>query len=111
MPGKGSCSSVVVGAAWGQVRTAFTGALKRASITGFRFQDLRHTFASHFVMREGSLTDLQEILGHADYKMTRRYAHLSPKHLQATMQRMEGLTSTTAAGAVVSEDAVALVRD
>jgi integrase len=68
-------------------------ALKRAQISGFRSHDLRHTFASHFVMREGSLTDLQEILGHADYKMTLRYAHLSPKHLQRTMERMEGLTT------------------
>jgi integrase len=79
------------GAAWGQVRTAFSQALTRAGIKGFRFHDLRHTFASHFVMRGGSLKALQEILGHADYKMTLRYSHLSPAHLRADMDRMEGL--------------------
>jgi integrase len=85
------------GAAWGQVRTAFTQALSRASITGFRFHDLRHTFASHFVMRGGSLKALQEILGHADYRMTLRYSHLSPAHLRADMDRMEGLTPSASA--------------
>ena len=35
------------GTALGQIRTAFTRALARADIKGFRFHDLRHTFASH----------------------------------------------------------------
>jgi site-specific recombinase XerD len=73
------------------------GALKRAGIKGFRFHDLRHTFASHFVMRGGSLKTLQAILGHADYKMTLRYSHLSPAHLRADMERMEGLTASPGA--------------
>jgi integrase len=80
------------GAAWGQIRTAFATALTRAGIAAFRFHDLRHTFASHFMMRGGSLYDLKEILGHSDIKMTMRYAHLSPQHLRAGMERMEGLT-------------------
>jgi integrase len=74
----------------GQVRTALTQALTRASIMGFRFHDLRHTFASRFVMRGGSLKALQEILGHADDKMTLRCSHLSPAHLRADTDRMEG---------------------
>ena len=81
------------GRRWGQVRTAFEAALDRAGIAGFRFHDLRHTFASHFVMRGGSLADLKEILGHADIKTTMRYSHLSTTHLRASMERMEGLTS------------------
>jgi integrase len=81
--------------AWGQIRRAFTTALERAEIKGFRFHDLRHTAASHMVMRGASLKDVQEILGHADYKMTMRYSHLSPAHLRAAVDRLDGLTIST----------------
>lgn len=43
---------------------------------------LRHTFASHFVMQGGNILTLQKILGHVDIKMTLRYAHLAPDHLE-----------------------------
>ncbi|MEJ2428677.1 MAG: site-specific integrase [Deltaproteobacteria bacterium] len=33
------------------IKTAFNAAVKRAGITDFRPHDLRHTFASHYVMR------------------------------------------------------------
>ncbi|ACR14596.1 site-specific recombinase, phage integrase family [Teredinibacter turnerae T7901] len=47
---------------------------------------LRHTFASHFVMNGGNILTLQKILGHADIKMTMRYAHLAPEHLNEAVQ-------------------------
>lgn len=43
---------------------------------------LRHTLASHFVMRGGNILTLQKILRHTSLAMTMRYAHLSPDHLQ-----------------------------
>jgi integrase len=43
---------------------------------------LRHTFASHFVMRGGNILVLQKIQGHSSVAMTMRYAHLAPDHLQ-----------------------------
>jgi integrase len=82
------------GGAWGQIRTAFATALRNAGIAGFRFHDLRHTAASHMVMRGASLKEVQEVLGHKDFKMTLRYAHLSPAHLRAAVDRLDGLTST-----------------
>jgi integrase len=43
-----------------------------------RFHDLRHTFASHWVMKGGDIFKLQKILGHKSITMTLRYAHLAP---------------------------------
>jgi len=98
------------GAAWGQIRTAFATALERAGIKAFRFHDLRHTAASHLVMRGASLKEVQEILGHSDFKMTLRYAHLSPAHLRSAVDRLDGLaafTSPSGAGEKMADMALA----
>jgi integrase len=73
----------------GDVRKAFENAVVEAKLDGLHFHDLRHSFASWFVMRGGSLQALQTILGHADIKMTLRYAHLAPDHLRSEMARTE----------------------
>ena len=66
----------------GHIYWYFQRAQKRAGLTNhYRFHDLRHTFASHFVMNGGSLYDLQKLLGHARFEETQRYAHLTPEHL------------------------------
>ena len=43
-----------------------------------RFHDLRHTFASHWMMNGGDIFKLQKLLGHKTMAMTLRYSHLSP---------------------------------
>jgi integrase len=47
------------GGDWGQIRTAFENALDRAGIKEFRFHDLRHTAASHLVMRGATLPEVK----------------------------------------------------
>lgn len=49
--------------------------------------DLRHTYASHFVMNGGSFYELQKLLGHKSPNSTNRYAHLSPDHLHKSVER------------------------
>ncbi len=71
------------------LRRFFVKTLKKADISGFRFHDLRHTFASHYIMRTHDLPTLQAILGHSTPAMTMRYAHLSNGHLAANMRAFE----------------------
>ena len=70
------------------VRTAFSNALKRAKITGFRFHDLRHTFASHLVKSGVDLLTVKELLGHKSIDMTLRYVHLSSSHKQKAIESL-----------------------
>jgi site-specific recombinase XerD len=58
--------------------------LELAGIANFRFHDLRHSFASWFMMNGGDLYELAKILGHSNIKMTERYAKLAKKHIAST---------------------------
>jgi integrase len=81
------------GRRFSQVKRSFASACRRARIEAFRFHDLRHTFASRLVMRGASLKAVQELLGHADLKMTMRYAHLSHEHLRDSVNLLNDLPS------------------
>ena len=78
-----------VGLVWPDksIRTAFENAVATARLTDFTFHGCRHHFASWFMMRGGQLESLRLILGHKDLTMTLRYAHLSPGHLRAEMNK------------------------
>lgn len=56
----------------------FKDIAREAGLHDLSFHDLRHTFASHWVMNGGDLYKLQRILGHTTPALTQRYAHLAP---------------------------------
>ncbi len=74
----------------------FQPALKRAKISDFHWHDLRHTFASHLAMAGVDLRTVQELMGHQSIAMTQRYAHLSPEHKLAAVQRLNRRPTGTA---------------
>jgi integrase len=67
-----------------RVEGSFEDLLERAGIEDFRFHDLRHTFASWYMMNGGDLYELAKILGHSNIKMTERYAKLARQHIART---------------------------
>jgi len=68
------------------VKSAWLKLLERAQIDGFRWHDMRHDFASRLVMAGVPLNTVRDLLGHADIKMTLRYAHLAPETKAAAVE-------------------------
>ncbi|MEZ4404272.1 MAG: tyrosine-type recombinase/integrase [Kofleriaceae bacterium] len=64
-------------------------ACKRAGLRLVGWHTLRHSFASHLVMRGVSIVIVQRLLGHVDIKTTMRYAHLSPDVSREAVRRLD----------------------
>ena len=50
--------------------------------SGQATHSLRHSFATHFMIKGGSIITLQRILGHSRIEQTMVYAHFAPEFLQ-----------------------------
>jgi len=73
------------------VDKSFEPILQEAGVTDFRFHDLRHTFASWYMMNGGDLYELAKILGHSNIRMTERYAKLGKTHIARTGDTARGM--------------------
>ena len=81
---------------WSRIRYA----AKRANLpTGVHI--LRHTFASHLVMRGASVRAVQELLGHQDLTMTQRYSHVTPEALVAAIRLLENRAVSSQDGEIL----------
>jgi integrase len=62
-----------------ELRHPLWRACRKAGLRPVQWHAMRHTFASHLVMRGVPLKAVQELLGHSTIQMTMRYAHLAPE--------------------------------
>ena len=70
------------------LKKSWAGLMTAAKIDGFRFHDLRHTFASKLVMAGVPLAVVRDLLGHSSITMSERYAHLAPAHHAAAVEML-----------------------
>jgi len=68
------------------VEKAFPSIMQATHIDDFHFHDLRHTFASRLAMAGVDLLAIMQLGGWKSLAMVQRYAHLSPDHLQASVE-------------------------
>lgn len=82
--------SPVTGERFDNVKKAWAEITKKADLQDVRWHDLRHHFASTLVMRGVSLYVVQRLLGHANARMTQRYARLAPDTLADAVAMLGG---------------------
>jgi integrase len=76
-------------------KTAFNSTLRRSGVEKFRFHDLRHTFASRLVMAGVNIVTVQELMGHRNINMTKRYSHPTPEHKKQAVERLNSYAMDT----------------
>lgn len=71
---------------------AWYQALRKAKLVGFRWHDLRHTWASWHVMNGTRIEELQKLGGWKTLSMVMRYAHLATDHLAEAAERVKPIS-------------------
>ena len=73
----------------GAVSTAFIRSARHAGFHDVSLHILRHTFVSRLVQAGRPLAEIAALAGHRDIRMTLRYGHLAPRHLEESIQALE----------------------
>lgn len=68
--------------------------VKQAGLDGVTRHTLRHTFASRLVMSGSTEGTIAALLRHSSTALVRRYAHLSPSHLQEAVEKVTRFRKT-----------------
>lgn len=83
-------SEELTGHSHNRLRRELIAIAKRAGIPGLtKIHTLRHTFASHLVMKGVDLPTVQRLLGHSDILTTMIYSHLAPDHLADAVNKLQ----------------------
>ena len=92
-----------------QCRRPLMRACEKAGIESVQWHSLRHTFASHLVMRGVPLKAVQELLGHSTLAMTERYAHLTPDVRRDAVELLDNQSGQRRGNANQGENTVSVI--
>ncbi len=81
-----------------EVTSLLTQMCRSAGMLSFGWHRLRHTFASHLVMRGVHLLTVMKYMGHVNMRDTLRYAHLSPEVEHEAIMVLDHPAPTTGRG-------------
>jgi integrase len=73
---------------------------KRAGVTGFRFHDFRHDFATKLLRESRDVRLVQKALNHRDINTTLRYAHVLDSDVAEAMERAAQSRNRSRSGTV-----------
>ncbi len=89
----------------------YVPAVKQAGLEGVTWYTLRHTFASRLSMSGATEGDIAACLRHSTTALVRRYAHLSPSHLQGVMEKVSAFGRQAKQGPILSGTVTGTGRD
>jgi len=69
-------------------RRVYLPTVKAIGLEGVSWHSLRHTFASRLAMSGATEGTIASLLRHSGTVLVRRYAHLSPSHLQHEIEKV-----------------------
>ncbi len=69
-------------------RRVYLPKVKKVGLDGVTWHTLRHTFASRLAMSGATEATIAALLRHSSTALVRRYAHLSPSHLQEAVEKV-----------------------
>jgi integrase len=69
-------------------RSAWEKVLKDANIDNFRWHDMRHDVATQLRKKGAPIDIVSKVLGHADLRMTQRYAHIGQDEVRLAVESL-----------------------
>lgn len=73
-----------------EFKKAFLNACEKAGISGKRFHDFRHTFASRSLEKGASPVAVKNVLGHSRLRTTETYLHANWESMKKAVESISG---------------------
>jgi integrase len=91
-------------------RRVYLPKVKEKGLDGVTWHTLRHTFASRLAMSGATEGTIAALLRHSSTALVRRYAHLSPSHLQEAVEKVARFGRIEQLAEPLKEESVTAVK-